>query len=83
MDDPRSAPIWEHYKVGDTAVFLLVDIAGNDELLEEMLPPPYRKEWKTNGIYAYFNYVSEPANRRLLQKWWKAWAKDFLNKNGA
>ncbi|MFN0140051.1 MAG: hypothetical protein ACKVQW_08190 [Pyrinomonadaceae bacterium] len=76
MHDPRSAPIWQHYKVGDTAVFLLVDIAKNDELLEQMLPQPFRKEWKTNGVYAYFNYVSEPQNRKELQLWWKKWVQN-------
>lgn len=73
MHDPRQAPVWEHYKIGDTAVFLLVDIARNDELLTEMLPPAYREEWKTNGVYAYFNYVSESKNRHELQGWWRAW----------
>ena len=73
MHDPRSAPVWQHYKVGDTAVFLLVDIAKDDELLEKMLPQPYREEWKTNGVYAYFNYVSTTENRRQLQRWWRDW----------
>jgi len=73
MHDPRSAPVWQHYKVGDTAVFLLVDIAKDDELLEKMLPQPYREEWKTNGVYAYFNYVSTMQNRQELQKWWRMW----------
>ena len=57
MRDPREAPRWQHYKVGDTAVFILVDIAKDDELLEQMLPVKNRKEWETNGVYAYFNYV--------------------------
>jgi hypothetical protein len=83
MPDPRQAPHWQHYAVGDTAVFILVRIIGGDDdllqekLLKEMLPPPYREEWKTNGIYAYFNYVSEPKNRKELQKWWKNWLNDY------
>lgn len=82
MPDPRQAPHWQHYAVGDTAVFILVQIIGGDDdllqekLLREMLPPPYREEWKTNGVYAYFNYVSEPKNRKELQKWWKNWLSD-------
>ena len=71
MSDPRGGPVWQHYKVGDTAIFVLVRIIGNDDLLQEMLPLEYRDEWKTNGIYAYFNYVSETQNRRQLQQWWK------------
>ena len=78
MRDPRQAPKWQHYAVGDTAVFILVDILREDDgerekLLIEMLPPPFREEWETNGVYAYFNYVSEPQNRKKLQAWWKKW----------
>ncbi|MFN0279112.1 MAG: hypothetical protein ACKVRN_10980 [Pyrinomonadaceae bacterium] len=77
MNDPREAPVWSHYAVGDTAVFVLVSsVSGDDDklegsLLKEMLPPKYREE--TNGVYAYFNYVSEPKNRKELQNWWKNW----------
>ena len=73
MPDPREAPSWQYYKVGDTAVFILVRIANDDEILQEMLPVKYRKEWKTNGVYAYFNYVSESKNRDELQRWWRSW----------
>ena len=82
MPDPRRAPHWQHYAVGDTAVFILVrSIGAGDERLEEkllieMLPPASREEWKTNGVYAYFNYVSEPKHRRDLQRWWKKWLDD-------
>ncbi len=82
MPDPRQAPHWEHYAVGDTAVFILVDIISKDDdrlaakLLVDMLPPAYRKEWKTNGVYAYFNYVSELNNRKELRQWWKNWLKN-------
>lgn len=62
--------------VGDTAAFILVDIAGDDDLLQQMLPPRYRDEWESNGIYAYFNYVSEEENRKELQKWWQDWLRD-------
>ncbi len=84
MRDPREAPVWQHYKVGDTAVFMLVRIAHDDsilqeELLKKMLPVKYRKEWETNGVYAYFNYVSESKNRNELQRWWQIWIKENLN----
>lgn len=64
--DPRTAPKWQHYAVGDTAVFTILHIIskGDDkrweELMLESLPPKYREEWETNGVYAYFNYVAEP-----------------------
>lgn len=73
MRDPREAPVWQHYKVGDTAVFILADIAKDEEILQQMLPAKYRKEWETNGVYAYFNYVSESENREELQRWWQIW----------
>ncbi|MEO6655365.1 MAG: hypothetical protein ABIO36_04720 [Pyrinomonadaceae bacterium] len=83
MKDPRySVPNWQHFAVGDTAVFILLDIVarGDDmlweNLMKEMLSAKYSKEWKTNGIYAYFNYVSEPKNRIELQRWWKKWLED-------
>lgn len=82
MRDPRQAPVWQHYAVGDTAVFVILHIvsSGNDDRWEELmlasLSQPYREEWKTNGIYAYFNYVSEPPNRKKLQVWWRNWLKE-------
>ena len=80
MKDPRTAPNVQDYVVGDTAIFVLVRIIKAEgpqrgELLQEMLPPRYREEWKTNGVYAYFNYVSEDKNRKELQRWWLQWLK--------
>lgn len=81
VPDPRySVPAWQHFAVGDTAVFALVAILRKEDveqekLLIEMLPPKSKKEWETNGIYAYFNYVSEPKNRKELQHWWKMWVE--------
>jgi hypothetical protein len=76
--DPRNAPVWGNYVVGDTAVFTTLHIIirkGDDgrweELMLSSLPTKYREEWETNGVYAYFNYVYEPKNRKALQKWWK------------
>jgi len=82
MPDPRySVPHWQHFAVGDAAVFVLIDILRKDDLereklLIEMLPPKYQEEWKPNGIYAYFNYVSETKNRKALQNWWKKGLKE-------
>jgi hypothetical protein len=74
MTDPREAPPWRYYKVGDTAVFILARISKDEEeILKKMLPIKYRKEWETNGVYAYFNYVSESKNRDELQRWWRNW----------
>lgn len=82
MPDPREAPPWRHYTVGDTAVFILVRMADKEkDLIPEMLPQPYKKEWETNGVYAYFNYVLEPENRRELQEWWRWWIKENSDDN--
>jgi len=80
MTDPREAPPWRYYKVGDTAVFILARISKDEEeILKKMLPIKYRKEWETNGVYAYFNYVSESKNRDELQRWWRNWIKENLD----
>lgn len=83
IPDPRySVPHWQHFVVGDTAVFTMLDIISRhddgrwEELMQDSLPPKNRGEWKTNGVYAYFNYVSEPRNRKELQRWWKKWLKE-------
>lgn len=77
MPDPRySVPHWQHFVVGDAAVFILLDILSRGDhsewkrMMIESLPPKSAEEWKTNGVYAYFNYVSEPANRKNLQLFW-------------
>lgn len=84
IKDPRySVPTWRSYAVGDTALFILLRILSKDDdkewgkLLLASLPQKYREEWESNGIYAYFNYVLEPKNRKELQRWWKNW----LSKN--
>lgn len=77
--DPRySVPVWQNFAVGDSAVFTLIAILRKEDIEQEkllisMLPRKFQEEWKTNGIYAYFNYVSEPKNRKQLQAWWKNW----------
>lgn len=82
MPDPRySVPRWQHFKVGDAAVFILLDIISRDDLESEKLmiqslSTKYAEEWETNGIYAYFSYVSESKNRSALQRWWKNWLKE-------
>jgi len=83
MPDPRySVPHWQNFVVGDTAVFILLDIQSKrdwsiwERLMNENLPQKYKEEWKTNGIYTYFNYVSELKNRKELQRSWRKWLKE-------
>lgn len=86
VPDPRySVPHWHSFAVGDTAVFILLDIISKDDsnkwekLMLDMLPPKYEKEWESNGIYAYFNCVYESKNRKKLQDWWKKWLNTNRN----
>lgn len=82
IKDPRhSVPTWQNFAVGDTAFFTLLAILSKgdgkewEKLMLGALPPKYREEMETNGIYAYFNYVSEPKNRKELQSWWGNWLR--------
>ena len=74
MRDPRSAPSWNAYAVGDTAQIMLVLITGRE--FAATLPRAVQADWVDNGVYAYFDYVSEPVNRRRLQEKWRAWQAD-------
>ena len=66
MPDPRQAPPYGGFTVGDAALFLLLEICRISSI-EQFLPEPYRSQWENQGIYAYFAYVSEGvANRQQL-----------------
>lgn len=73
MRDPRTAPTYPNFKVGDLAFFLLLEITKTP--LEQMLPDAVKREIKDEGVYAYFRYVNRVGNRKTLQKNWKAWLK--------
>jgi hypothetical protein len=73
MKDPRKAPIYRGFKIGDAAVFLLHRITGLP--LEEMLPEEVNERMKEDGVYAYFDYVRRPANRAAIQHRWSEWLK--------
>jgi hypothetical protein len=79
--DPREGDPHIHgFTVGDAAVFTLLIITKQDKHPEKMLPQEAAKNWKTEGIYAYFDFVSESKNRATIQLWWKNWMKENLNK---
>jgi len=71
MKDPRPAPTYPDFRVGDLAFFLLVDITKIP--FEQMLPDSVKSRMKNKGVYAYFEYVERPNNRKALQDRWKAW----------
>ncbi len=71
MKDPRSAPTYPDFRVGDLAFFLLVDITKIP--FEQMLPYSVKFKIKDEGVYAYFEYVEHLNNRKALQNKWRAW----------
>lgn len=77
MKDPRSVPKVGNVAVGDTAFFLLADVAKIDQAgFVALLPPDVRKAYEGDeGIYGYFRLIDENNNRQKLQaaavKWYE------------
>jgi len=71
MEDPREAPHIQDFKVGDAAIFMLHRIT--EKPLQDILPNEIKKHWETEGVYAYFNYVENPKNRKKIKALWKNW----------
>ena len=77
IEDPRDGDPHIHgFTVGDAAVFMLLNIT--DVQPEAMLPPEFAQHWNDQGIYSYFAYVEKRQNRKVLQNWWRNWAKKNL-----
>lgn len=61
--DIRESPFGPvNYVLGDTAFFILAE--KYDVQLEDTLDPAAKAEWKEMGVFAYFSYVSDYANRK-------------------
>jgi hypothetical protein len=71
MNDPRQAPVYRDFRVGDAAFFLLLDITKVP--FEQMLPAEVKSELEDQGVYAYFEYIKKDENRKSLQASWQAW----------
>jgi hypothetical protein len=71
MDDPRQAPAMGKVKVGDVALWVVLDITGLP--YDDMFPPDVRKRLTTEGVYAYFEWVKSSKHRNLLQQNVRAW----------
>jgi len=71
MKDPRGIPGPTDTRVGDVAYFVLVRIAKLDFI--ELLPGVVQKQYETEGVYAYHEFVSEQKHRLQLQAKLKAW----------
>lgn len=74
MPDPRQAPTVASVAVGDVAFWILADIT--DLPYDEMFPSELRERFRSEGVYAYFDWVKKKKNRRLLQKNVRSW---YLN----
>jgi len=75
--NPTGAPFWAGYtyRVGDTAMFMLMDI-NEMNWPKGMMPTKYEEMFKTEGMFAYFDYVhSVPGSRKNVQRWWRNWIK--------
>jgi hypothetical protein len=71
MRDPRQAPTYSDVRAGDVAYFVLIRLA-NIEFVE-MLPERVQEKYKTEGVYAYFDYVRKKQNRERLQRSLREW----------
>jgi hypothetical protein len=76
MRDPRQEPGFPGIEItiGDIAFFLLIDITKIQ--FTDVLPPDVRKEYKEDGVYAYFKFVKNPANREKLKDRLQAWYRE-------
>lgn len=63
MPDPRQAPFYGGFMVGDAAFFMLLEICEISSI-EQFLPEPYHSQWENQGVYAYFAYVWEGVENR-------------------
>lgn len=69
MSDPRKAPPYPGFVVGDVAVIILADSTGIP--IEDLLPEEFRARWPDEGMYSYFTHVSSDLNRRTLKSEWR------------
>ncbi len=64
MADPRQMPPDERFVVSDAALFILLDRRGL--AVEAVVPEDVAARMKSQGIYAYFDYVATPAGRNTV-----------------
>jgi hypothetical protein len=71
MKDPRCPTISTATTVGDVPYFLLVDIQDFD--FTKFLPADIQNKFKTNGAYAYHEYIDRPGARTELREKLRVW----------
>jgi hypothetical protein len=84
MPDPRMAPKYSRTVVGDVAVFVLVRITATE--FQVLLPTDVQENYRSRGVYAYFDYVAQRGHRADLQERWREWwrhaEKSTLSRTG-
>lgn len=81
MVDPRQAPRYKDTRVGDVAFFMITRIANLDYAV--VLPPEVTAKLPNQGVYAYFEYVEKPKNRKTLQNSLSVWFQQSFPDAGA
>ena len=81
MKDPRCPGISNATAVGDVSYFVLVDIL--DHLIEDFLPSDVQNAFKTNGVYAYHEYIDRPGARGELKKRLRVWYAEHREKRSS
>ncbi|MBK8812467.1 MAG: hypothetical protein IPN69_17295 [Acidobacteria bacterium] len=71
MPDPRCPRFTDELKVGDTAYFILVNILKIGFV--ELLPIDVQEKYKSEGAYAYHEYVERKGKRKELQSKLREW----------
>lgn len=79
MPDPRGTHVTDQTTVGDVAYFVLIDITNLD--FNEMLPDKVKQKSKTEGVYAYHEYIEKKGSRKQLQSKLREWYRQILARN--
>jgi hypothetical protein len=71
MPDPRCPRISTETKIGDVAYFVVVSITKIG--FTELFPADVREKYKTEGVYAYHDYIERKGKRKQLQSKLREW----------
>ena len=71
MTDPRCTTISKGTTMGDVSYFVLLDILKIDFV--KFLPADVAESYKTNGAYAYHDYIDRKGARKELQTNLRIW----------
>lgn len=71
MPDPRCPHITDETRVGDVAYFVLVSITKIK--FDDFFPYEIKEKYKTEGVYAYHEYIERKGSRKQLQSNLREW----------